>query len=87
MSKSLDLEEQYLFYLKKMNLKESEMHELQKQETKRAFYGGIACLLNLTMNVIFKIDDEDRAVVSLDDVWNQTKVYWEKEVSKSINQN
>lgn len=41
----LSIEQEYQKYLKMVRLKESEMHEVQRIETKRAFYGACGQML------------------------------------------
>ena len=68
MSKNLEIDYQYELYLKRMALDESNMHEVQKTETKRAFYGGVTQMLILMCDDIASIEDFNRAVVTIDDL-------------------
>ena len=80
MSKSLDLEIQYKFYLEKVGLKESTMHPTQKAETKRAFFGACGQMLILFRDVIAGIEDEDKAILQMQDLLNQVGIFWNQEI-------
>jgi len=76
MSKNLEIDHQYQQYLKRMQLDETKMHPQQKIETKRAFYGGFSQLLVLMFNDVADIDDEDKAVLTLEDLSVQCEQFW-----------
>lgn len=79
-NKNLEIEHQYQLYLKRMQLDESKMHPTQKIETKRTFYGGFTQLLVLLHEDIADIEDEDRAVLTLEDLNTQCEQYWRTQV-------
>ena len=76
----LDLEVQYQKYLDMVSLKESEMGSIQKRETKRAFFGGCIHLLVLFRDTVGEIEDEDRAILHLEDLMQQAEQYWKEEI-------
>lgn len=77
--KDLDIEIQYQHYLKLTGLFESTMHPTQKVETKRAFMAGFGQMIILMLEVVSEIEDEDRAVLHLEDLFNQTQMFWKNE--------
>lgn len=82
LEKSLDLEDQYKMYLDKVNLSESNMHPLQRVETKRAFMGACGQMLVLFRDVLGAIEDEDKAILQMEDLFNQVKIYWNNEANQ-----
>ncbi|MGC1471526.1 MAG: hypothetical protein WA775_02945 [Psychroserpens sp.] len=78
--KDLDLEIQYKKYLNKVKLVESKMHPIQRKETKNAFMAGCGQTLHLMLHTIGDIKDEHRAVMHLEDLLQQSIIYWEKAV-------
>ena len=83
MSKELELEYQYQKYLKRGGLNEATMHPIQKKETKRAFYGACGQLLVLFRDVLGKEEDEDKAVLYMEDLFNQAEIFWREELKKN----
>ncbi|SDS13193.1 hypothetical protein SAMN04487764_1526 [Gillisia sp. Hel1_33_143] len=83
MSKELELEYQYEKYLKITGLTENQMHPIQRQEIKRAFFGACGQMLVLFRDEISAIEDEDRAVLSMEDLVNQVEIFWKEEIKKS----
>lgn len=75
-NKNLEIEHQYQLYLQRMQLDENKMSVVQKVETKRAFMGGFAQLLVLLREDIAAIEDEDKAVLTLEDLNTQLEQYW-----------
>lgn len=69
-----NLEEQYQIYLQKVNLDESKMGEIQKRETRQAFYAGVS----QTMLYYFTLAnmEEDDAVNELDNIMKQVTDFW-----------
>lgn len=69
-----ELEKQYQFYLKKVGLKEKNMGETQKKETRQAFMAGVSqsCLYYFSLAEM----DEDEAVNQLDNVMRQVSAFW-----------
>jgi len=70
-------------YLVRGELKEEEMHQVQFQEIKRAFYGGFVSYLYL-LNDISDRYSEDEAVKILDTIFPQINEFWENEVKNNI---
>ncbi|WP_417867995.1 hypothetical protein [Xanthomarina gelatinilytica] len=83
-SSELELEYQYQEYLKKIGLNESQMHPVQKVETKRAFFGACGQMLLLFRDNLATIEDEDRAVLTMEDLFNQVKIFWREETKRVI---
>lgn len=79
-NKNLEIEHQYQLYLKRMNLNEKNMHPVQRTETKRAFMGGMAQMLVVMRDDVGGIEDEDRAVLTMEDLLIQLEQYWKKQV-------
>lgn len=77
--KSLDLEDQFSFYLNKVGLSKSEMHPIQLTETKRAFMGACGQMLVLFRDVLGAIEDEDKAILQMEDLFNQIQIFWNNE--------
>ena len=59
MAKKFKVEKMYQDYLKRVNLDENRMAEVQKTETKRAFYGGFGTLLAMLHDDIPNLSDSD----------------------------
>lgn len=76
---SLELEDQYQLYLKRVGLSEKNMHPVQRTETKRAFMGACGQILVLFRDVLGAIEDEDKAVLHMEDLFNQVQIYWRNE--------
>lgn len=79
-NKNLEIEHQYQLYLQRMQLDENKMSVVQKVETKRAFMGGFAQLLVLLREDIAAIEDEDKAVLTLEDLNTQLEQYWKTQL-------
>jgi hypothetical protein len=56
------------------------MHNVQKVETKRAFYGACGQILVLLREDIADLD-EDKAIHTLEDMFSQVNSFWIKEAS------
>lgn len=52
-----DVENQYQLYLKRMALKESEMHPEQKRQLRQAFFGATGQILMLLRDEAPKLDE------------------------------
>jgi len=76
--KELEIEHQYQLYLQRVDLDERRMPEVQKVETKRAFYAGFAQMLLLARDTISELD-EDRAVLTLEDLLVQIDIFWQEQ--------
>lgn len=77
-----NLEKQYQLYLKRIGVKESQMHPTQKVETKRAFMGACWQMLILLRDDIVELD-EDKAIEQLQDMINQVQSFWIKETHQT----
>lgn len=78
---SLDLEDQYKNYLELARMSESDMHPTQRTETKRAFMAGCGQMLVLFRDVLGAMEDEYKAVLHMEDLFNQVEIYWKNEIS------
>lgn len=78
----LDLESQYQTYLKRVGISEERMHPRQRIETKRAFYGACGQMLILFRDGIGAIEDEDKAILQMQDLLNQVSIFWREEVNR-----
>lgn len=76
-----NLEEQYQFYLEKVELQEATMHPDQRVQLRQAFMGASGIILLLIRDEFASLsdDDGDRMFTSMVD---QVGNYWEKEVAR-----
>lgn len=79
-NQNLEIEHQYELYLKRMKLDISKMHPQQRTETKRAFMGGFTQMLVLLRTDVAGIEDEDRAVLTLEDLNTQLEQFWNSQI-------
>lgn len=75
MEENLNLEQQYLFYLNKVNLKIDQMHPQQKIQIKQAFYGACGQMLILLRDTVGGLSEEE-AMKAFDNLLNQVANYW-----------
>lgn len=75
---ALNVQHQYLAYLKRGGLSEAQMGDTQRTETKRAFYGGFGQALICLRDDVS--DDEDRAVQEMQNMHDQVLDFFEREV-------
>ena len=80
-NKTFDLEHQYQLYLKRVGLKEENMHPVQKTETRRAFMGACGQMLILLRDDLGVLE-ESKAIEIMQDMFNQVQVYFMKETNK-----
>ena len=80
-NKTFDLEHQYQLYLKRVGLKEENMHPVQKTETRRAFMGACGQMLILLRDDLGVLE-ESKAIEIMQDMINQVQVYFMKETNK-----
>ena len=80
-NKTFDLEHQYQLYLKRVGLKEENMHPVQKTETIRAFMGACGQMLILLRDDLGVLE-ESKAIEIMQDMINQVQVYFMKETNK-----
>jgi len=71
---SFELEEQYQFYLQKVELYESKMGEVQKKETRQAFIAGVSQAAMFYLKIAEM--EEDQAIQEIDNIMQQIKKYW-----------
>jgi hypothetical protein len=72
--KKIDLEKEFEFYLEKVNLKKENISKVQLQETKRAFYAGIAQMWRI-FNAIGDMKEENWDAV-FNDIDDQLAIFW-----------
>lgn len=72
------LEKQWQDYLKRVGLKESQMHAVQLTETKRAFFGAFGQSFILQRDELSLLD-EDLGVEVFHYMINQVSSFWMKE--------
>lgn len=72
--KEFDLEKQFEFYLQKVNLDPKNMSEIQLQETKRAFYAGIAQMWKMFI-AIGELKEQNCDAI-FNDIDDQLAIFW-----------
>lgn len=72
------IQQQFELYLEKMNLKQSEMPDVQYIELRRAFYAGFGQLLALFLFEISEMSEDD-SVNALDQLFTETQEFFSKE--------
>lgn len=72
--KNFDLEKEFEFYLEKVNLKKENMSEIQLQETKRAFYAGVAQMWRMFIEIADIKEENCDAVFN--DIDDQLAIFW-----------
>ena len=76
----IDLENQFKAYLQRVELEEQTMSLIQLQETKRAFFGGLAQMFVLFLE-IGELPEENCDII-FDDIESQISLFWLEETSK-----
>jgi len=79
-NQTLNLNYQYQQYLKRGKISEDMMHETQRIETKRAFYGGFGQALIALRDEIS--DDEDAAVAEIQNMYDQVLDFFKAQVKE-----
>lgn len=79
MNETYSLDHQYLLYLKRMNLKESEMNPTQRIETKRAFMGGVSQALHLMARTDLDVGELVDGTASM---LEQLDIFWNKQIKQ-----
>lgn len=77
---TINLEEQYKLFLKRMALSERRMHPVQKVQLKQTFYGAIGQLLVIQRDVLSELD-EQTAVYALQDMIEQIDAFFQNELN------
>lgn len=80
-NKTFDLEHQYQLYLRRVGLKETNMHPVQKTETRRAFMGACGQMLILLRDDLGELE-ENKAIETMQDMINQVQLHFMKETNK-----
>ena len=76
----INLENQFQFYLKRVGLDEKTMSEIQLQETKRAFFGGLSQMFVLFLEIGELPEENCNAI--FDEIESQISLFWLEETSK-----
>lgn len=80
--KDFSIETQWKLYLQKVGVRESEMHAVQKQETKRAFYGCAGELLILFRDGLTELADkegDDAAAIQMQKMMDEVLAFWKNQ--------
>jgi len=80
-NKTFDLEHQYQLYLKRVGLKEENMHYVQSKETRQAFMGACGQMLILLRDDLGELE-ESKAIDTMQDMINQVQNYFMKATNK-----
>ena len=64
----------YMLYLDKMGLREEDMPEVQRQETERAFYGGLAAFHVFVIGQTEEVNE-----MEMKSFMGEIEKYWEAE--------
>ncbi len=75
------IQTQWEKYLKRVDLKESEMLPIQTQETKRAFFAGVSQLLVLLREDVSALE-ENEAINTMERMETECGEFWKTEVEK-----
>ena len=59
---------------------EHKMSEIQKQETKRAFFGAAATMLVTFREHVGAIEDENEAIAVLEGMMKETQEFWNAQI-------
>ncbi len=70
----LTIERMYSDYLKRVKIKENDMHPVQKIEMRRAFYAGISSFLHFMVNEM--PEDEELGSIELDKMHKECLEFW-----------
>ena len=76
----LNIHFQWLFYCKKVGLVEEDLPEVQRAETKRAFYAGAGLLLLAFRDKLSA--NEDEAVLEMENMYAQARAFFDEEVAE-----
>ncbi len=76
----IDLENKFKAYLQRVELEEQTMPLIQLQETKRAFFGGLAQMFVLFLEIGELPEENCNAI--FDDIESQISLFWLEETSK-----
>lgn len=76
----IDLENQFKAYLERVELDEQTMSQIQLQETKRAFFGGLAQMFVLFLEIGELPEENCNAI--FDEIESQISLFWLEETSK-----
>lgn len=71
--------DQYQMYLRRVELKESDMHPAQRSEIKRAFFGAWGQMLALMQGPLPDLPEDDGCKI-LDEMIEEVRQYWVDEL-------
>lgn len=76
----LSAEYQWKEFLRLGKVKEEDMPEVQRRETKKAFYAAISQLLTVFREGVALIEDEQEAVEVMNKIHSEVEAFWEQQV-------
>ena len=76
----IDLKSQFKAYLERVQLEENTMSQIQLQETKRAFFGGLSQMFVLFLEIGELPEENCNAI--FDEIESQISLFWLEETSK-----
>ena len=79
---NFNLEYHYGLFLKRINLREENMHPEQKKQLKETFYGASGQMLLILRDEISKLE-EDEAIAAFEDMMNQVQNFFLSQSNKS----
>lgn len=79
---NFNLENQYQLYLKRVALKESEMHPTQRKQLRQAFMGACGQMLILLRDEVGALD-ENKAIEVMQGMIGQVSDYFLRETNKT----
>lgn len=74
------IEDMYQQYLKKVKLEESKMPEVQKKETRRAFFGGASSTLAAVTDD--EMDDVERGIDIIGSMFDECAEFWREQTKE-----
>jgi len=83
MSKNIfSIETQYQLYLKRIQLKEEDMHEQQRIQLRQTFYGACGQMMLLLRDDLARLE-EMHGVMVLQDMMDQVQTYFLNSISQN----
>lgn len=80
--KDYSIETQWKLYLQKVGVREADMHAVQRQETKRAFFGCAGELLILFRDGLTELADkegDEAAAIQMQKMIDEVLVFWKSQ--------
>lgn len=72
------MERQWQLYCQRVKLPEEKMHPIQRQETKRAFFGALGQILISLRDDVGQYD-EDKGVAIMQQMMDEVEKFWQKQ--------